>query len=124
MTKDYTTHTPEATQALAKRLGQLIHESCTFLLEGDLGSGKTTFTQGLAQGLNIKQKISSPSFTLMKNYQGRLNLNHIDAYRLEAATQDLGLEEYIQDSAITVIEWPHYAKSIWPLTYFYIKMKL
>ncbi len=119
MKRDFTTHTPEQTKALAQRLAQLIHQSTTFLLEGELGSGKTTFTQGLALGLDIRKTISSPTFTLMKNYQGRLHLNHIDAYRLEHQSSDLGLEEYMED-AITVIEWPGYVKSLWPKAYFYV----
>jgi tRNA threonylcarbamoyladenosine biosynthesis protein TsaE len=124
MTKVFKTDAPEATQLLAKRLGQLITEPCTLLLEGDLGSGKTTFTQGLALGLDIHQKVSSPSFTIMKNYQGRLNLNHIDAYRLETSSLDLGFEEYIQANGVTVIEWPQFVKTLWPISYIYIRISM
>lgn len=123
MKKDFITHTPEQTKALAQRLALRINQATTFLLEGDLGSGKTTFTQGLALGLDITRTISSPTFPIMKNYQGRLYLNHIDAYRLENQSQELGLEDLMDEQAITVIEWPQYVKSIWPKSYFYIKMR-
>lgn len=124
MKKDFITHTPEQTKALAQRLALRIDQAATFLLEGELGTGKTTFTQGLALGLDITRTISSPTFTIMKNYQGRLYLNHIDAYRLENQSHELGLEDLMDEQAITVIEWPQYVKSIWPPSYFYIKMSV
>ena len=103
-------HTKNAheTQTLGREIGRLAQDRMVFLLSGDLGAGKTTFTQGLAQGLDIARTVSSPTFTIMKNYHGRLDLNHIDAYRLEGLHQDLGFDERIGESGVTVIEWPDF----------------
>ena len=123
MEKVFTTNSYEETQEIAYKLGLLIDQPVLILLDGDLGSGKTTFTQGLAKGLEIKKTISSPTFTIMKNYMGRLALNHIDAYRLESPHQDLGFEELIDSDGVTVIEWPDFLEEIFPEEYLRIKIK-
>jgi tRNA threonylcarbamoyladenosine biosynthesis protein TsaE len=91
---------------LANHLAGHLFNGCVITLSGDLGAGKTTFTQGLGQGLGITKLISSPTFTIMKQYHGSLELTHIDAYRLEGLHQDLGLDELIGTEGVTVIEWP------------------
>ena len=106
--KKYITHSKEETQALAFKLGQSLQSGLTLLLVGDLGAGKTTFVQGLAKGLDIKDRVNSPTFVIMKEYQGRLPLVHIDAYRLEGIHQDLGFDDDFSDDSIIVIEWPQY----------------
>ena len=73
----------EETIALGNRLGLLLQPNMLLTLSGDLGAGKTTFTKGIGQGLGITKVINSPTFTILKQYQGRLNLSHFDAYRLE-----------------------------------------
>ncbi len=83
-------------------------------LSGQLGAGKTTFTQGLALGLNIKKHVTSPTFTLLKIYNGDLPLYHIDAYRLEGVEQDLGFDEYIEGDGVCVIEWSNFIENILP----------
>ena len=72
----------EATHALGELLGKHAKENMVFLLDGDLGAGKTALTQGIAKGLGIRRAVTSPTFTIQKIYHGRLNLYHIDAYRL------------------------------------------
>lgn len=111
------------TQEIAQRMGTKAFAGLVLLLSGDLGAGKTTFTQGLARGLEIEKTVSSPTFTLMKNYTGRLVLNHIDAYRLESHFQDLGFEEMINGAGVTVIEWPDFIESLWPDHYIKITFK-
>ena len=111
------------TQEIGKRIGRSAYDGLVILLTGNLGAGKTTFTQGLAQGLEIERTIASPTFTIMKNYQGRLELNHIDAYRLENLHQDLGFEERIGTQGVTVIEWPDFIKELWPDTYIQISFE-
>lgn len=106
--KKYITHSKEETQALALKLGQSLQSGLTLLLVGDLGAGKTTFVQGLAKGLDIKDRVNSPTFVIMKEYQGRLPLVHIDAYRLEGIQQDLGFDDDFSNDSIIVIEWPQY----------------
>lgn len=98
----------DETKALGNKLGELCFENCVITLSGDLGAGKTTFTQGLAKGLQIKKTVSSPTFTILKIYQGRLPLYHFDAYRLEGSDEDLGFEEMIDGDGVAVIEWPQY----------------
>jgi len=123
MEKIYISKSSEDTQNLAYNIGLKINEPMVFLLSGDLGSGKTTFTQGLAKGLEITKTISSPTFTIMKNYKGRLILNHIDAYRLESHHQDLGFDELIGSTGVTVIEWPDYLEELFPEEYLRIDIK-
>lgn len=113
----YTSKNYEDTQNIAYQIGIRMTEPMVILLSGDLGSGKTTFTQGLAKGIGVTKTISSPTFTIMKNYNGRFQLNHIDAYRLESLHQDLGFEELIGAVGITVIEWPDYLEELFPEEY-------
>lgn len=123
MEKVYISKGHEDTQELANKIGLKINKPMVFLLCGDLGAGKTTFTQGLAKGLNINKTVSSPTFTIMKNYNGRLPLNHIDAYRLESLHQDLGFEELIGTVGVTVIEWPDFVEELFPEEYLRINIK-
>ncbi|MEK3889623.1 tRNA (adenosine(37)-N6)-threonylcarbamoyltransferase complex ATPase subunit type 1 TsaE [Bacillus sp. FSL K6-3431] len=93
------------THAIAKKLGNLLQKGDVVLLEGDLGAGKTTFTKGLADGLNIKRNVNSPTFTIIKEYMGRLPLYHMDVYRVADSYEDLGLDEYFYGDGVTVVEW-------------------
>ncbi|MBQ1522708.1 MAG: tRNA (adenosine(37)-N6)-threonylcarbamoyltransferase complex ATPase subunit type 1 TsaE [Erysipelotrichaceae bacterium] len=108
------TKTRKETQDLAYRLGEIVEANTLITLSGDLGAGKTTFTQGLARGLGIDKKVTSPTFTIMKEYKGRLPLYHIDAYRLENITQDLGFDEYIESDGVCVIEWANFIEYVLP----------
>ena len=108
------TKTRKETQDLAYKLGQIVEANTLITLSGDLGAGKTTFTQGLARGLGIEKKVTSPTFTIMKEYKGRLPLYHIDAYRLENITQDLGFDEYIESDGVCVIEWANFIEYVLP----------
>lgn len=74
-------------------------------LDGELGSGKTVFTKGIANALGIKESITSPTFTIIKEYEGELPLYHMDVYRLDGKVEDLGIEEYYTKGGITIIEW-------------------
>ena len=108
------TYAPDQTRSLGKKLGSLIDGSFLITLSGELGAGKTTFTQGLARGLEITRNVTSPTFTLMKSYKGRLPLYHIDAYRLEDIDQDLGFEEYVDGDGVCVIEWSNFIEDVLP----------
>lgn len=102
----YTTNSVNQTIDLGERIGSAIKSGAVVSLTGDLGVGKTAFTKGLALGLGIEDTISSPTFTLMKEYEGRLDLKHIDAYRLEGVDSDsLGLFDLMDDRTVIVIEW-------------------
>lgn len=101
------TNCPAETEELALKLASFLRGGEVLALRGDLGAGKTRFTQGLAKGLGIKRKVNSPTFTLIKEYQGtKLPLYHMDVYRLEDEWEELGFEEYFYGQGVTVIEWP------------------
>jgi len=123
MEKVYISKNYEDTQNIAYKIGLKINSPMVLLMSGDLGAGKTTFTQGLAKGLEISKTISSPTFTIMKNYNGRLPLNHIDAYRLESLHQDLGFEELVGSVGVTVIEWADFLEELFPEEYLKIRIE-
>ena len=104
----------EATLSLGKKLGELLQPGMLITLDGDLGAGKTTFTKGIGQGLQIKRVINSPTFTILKQYRGRLQLSHFDAYRLEGQDNDLGFEEIFDSVGVCVVEWPEFISDILP----------
>lgn len=104
----------EDTKQLALQLAALIEPGMLITLSGDLGAGKTTFTKYLGQGIGVKKTINSPTFTILKIYQGKMPLYHIDAYRLEGITQDLGFENYFEDDGLCMIEWPQYVEDQLP----------
>jgi len=112
----FISHSPEQTQQLGRRLGELAQTGDVFLLTGNLGSGKTCLTQGIAWGLGVKEYAFSPSFVLIKEYSGRLPLYHIDFYRLDQEQEiaDLGLEDYLYGKGVCVVEWADKGLSLMP----------
>lgn len=103
------------TQELGKLIAKHSFKGEVITLKGQLGAGKTTFSQGFANGLNIKGVINSPTFNIVKCYfDSLLPLYHIDAYRLEDLYQDLGLEEYIEGDGVCLIEWAEFIKEVIP----------
>lgn len=99
---------------LGKKLGRLLRPGMMITLNGDLGAGKTTFTKGIGQALGIERVINSPTFTILKQYQGIYQLSHFDAYRLEGQNEELGFEEMFEDEGVCVIEWPMFIEDILP----------
>ncbi|MBQ1900562.1 MAG: tRNA (adenosine(37)-N6)-threonylcarbamoyltransferase complex ATPase subunit type 1 TsaE [Erysipelotrichaceae bacterium] len=110
------------TIALGKKLGQLLPKGSVVAVEGDLAGGKTTFTKGIGEALGVKQVINSPTFTILKIYNGRLPLYHIDAYRLENNDYDLGISEY-EEEGIMVVEWPKYYANYLPAEYLEVRFE-
>lgn len=102
------------TEKLAGQLASRLAGGEVITLEGDLGAGKTTFTQALARGLGIRRTVNSPTFTILKQYEGRLPLNHLDVYRLENSEEDLGWSELFYGEAVSVIEWARYIEDELP----------
>ena len=113
----------EETIELGKKLGELLKPNMLITLSGDLGAGKTTFTKGIGLGLGIEQIINSPTFTILKQYHGRLNLSHFDAYRLEGQDDDLGFEEIFESDDICVVEWAGFIEDILPNQRLEVKIK-
>lgn len=105
-TLELVTASPEETRALAGALAPLLRDGDLIVLTGDLGAGKTCFTQGLGRGLGVASRITSPTFTILAEYEGRVALHHLDAYRLAGVEEaaDLDLPELLEEG-VTVIEW-------------------
>ncbi len=102
-----TSASEEETVAAGERFGRRLTAGAVVLLFGDLGAGKTAFVRGLARGLGVPDdEVTSPTFTLVQEYRGRLTLHHVDLYRLEPAeVADLGLDELTSGDAVVAIEW-------------------
>ncbi len=140
LTLDSISHSAAQTQRLGMRLGELLQSGELILLEGQLGTGKTTFTQGLAQGMGIHENINSPTFILLKEYAGQPlpvkspdalprkgpALYHFDLYRLDDPEEivDLGFEDYFFSSGVCVVEWAEKGGSFWPAEHLNICMKI
>ncbi|MEX0753844.1 MAG: tRNA (adenosine(37)-N6)-threonylcarbamoyltransferase complex ATPase subunit type 1 TsaE [Actinomycetota bacterium] len=97
----------DRTRAIGEAIGELVRAGDAIALTGELGAGKTTLVQGLARGLGIDDQIVSPTFTLVREYRGRLHLLHADVYRLERVQDviDLGLDEDLAEDGVLVVEW-------------------
>jgi len=113
---DVISHSVAQTRRLGARLAELLAPGDVVLLGGNLGAGKTVFAQGVAEGLGIKEPVTSPTFTLIHEYEGRLPLFHVDLYRIggDAEASDLGLEEYLYGDGVTLIEWAERASGLVP----------
>ena len=101
------TTSPAETQALAAALASVVREGDVVLLSGDLGAGKTTFTQGFARALGVTEPVTSPTFTLLNEYRGRLRVLHADVYRLDSLQEviDLGIGELVEEDSVALVEW-------------------
>ena len=120
-------HSPEETRDLAARLGALLAPGDVVALNGDLGSGKTEFVHGLAQGLEIPPDlVASPSFTLVHEYPGRLTLVHLDLYRLEDLPPELlpDLEEYLSGDQVVAVEWARRLAPLLPGDYLDVHLEI
>ena len=108
-TKIFRTRTPAETQTIGKKIGKQLRQGDLVALIGDLGTGKTCLTQGIARGVGVdpNQIVNSPSYTLINEYAGKIPIYHIDLYRLQNHDEllDLGLDEYMEGNGICIIEW-------------------
>ena len=100
--------------ALGYKIGQNLEENMVILMEGDLGAGKTTLTKGIAKALGVDRVVNSPTFTILKIYEGSLMLYHMDVYRLDNDSGDEYLEEYFEAGGVCIIEWAHQISNILP----------
>lgn len=110
------TASPEETARVGEALGSLLEPGDLLCLSGELGAGKTTFARGVARGLGVAGRVTSPTFILINEYLGRLPLYHMDVYRLDgpAGMEDLGYEEYFYGSGVTLVEWAEKVEEILP----------
>lgn len=116
----FKTENPEETQTLGKKLGKTLKRGDVIALVGDLGTGKTCLTQGIARGVGIASDeiVNSPSYILINEYNGAIPIYHIDLYRLEDSEEiaELGLSEYIESDGICIIEWAERMSDLLPDT--------
>ena len=119
-----TSYCEEDTIELAQNIESEKFPGMVICLEGDLGSGKTVFTKGFAQALGIAEDITSPTFTIIKEYtSGEMPLYHMDVYRLDGNVDDLGIEEYYNKKGITIIEWADTIEDYLPKNKLVVKIK-
>ncbi len=113
---NYISHSSEDTYLIGEFIGRLAGPGDLFCLNGDLGAGKTVFARGLAAGLGVKSRVTSPTFTLINEHQGRLPFYHMDVYRLDSSEEmyDLGYEEYFYGTGVTLVEWAGNVEDILP----------
>ncbi|WP_027964074.1 tRNA (adenosine(37)-N6)-threonylcarbamoyltransferase complex ATPase subunit type 1 TsaE [Halalkalibacillus halophilus] len=111
----FKTQSEMETKEIAIKLAEMLHPGDVITLDGDLGAGKTTFTKGLAEGLEIKRTVNSPTYTIIKEYEGRIPLYHMDVYRLEGSEEDIGFDEYFEGEGVTVVEWSLFIESYLPV---------
>lgn len=112
------------TKEFAFQLAKLITPHFLITMSGDLGAGKTTFTKSLGEAIGVKRTINSPTFTILKSYQGDMKLYHIDAYRLEGLHQELGFEEVFEEDGLCVVEWPQYIDEQLPKERLHISIEM
>ncbi|MBN1862440.1 MAG: tRNA (adenosine(37)-N6)-threonylcarbamoyltransferase complex ATPase subunit type 1 TsaE [Dehalococcoidales bacterium] len=122
---DIISHRPEETQEIGRRIGELARAGDVLLLVGELGAGKTCLTQGIAWGLGIADYALSPSFVIVRELTGRLKLYHIDLFRLERLEEidDLGLDDYLYGSGVSVVEWADKGWALLPAEHFRIEIE-
>ncbi|PAU95179.1 tRNA (adenosine(37)-N6)-threonylcarbamoyltransferase complex ATPase subunit type 1 TsaE [Aliifodinibius salipaludis] len=117
MEKEFTTTSPDETIARGKEFVASLEAGEVVCLQGDLGAGKTHFVKGMAEGLGIESDdVSSPTFTLINEYDGDKLLYHFDCYRMESPREalEIGAEEYFYGDGVTVIEWPERIEPLIP----------
>jgi tRNA threonylcarbamoyladenosine biosynthesis protein TsaE len=113
-------HTEWEMKKLAERLAMFLQPGDVLALEGELGAGKTTFAQGLAMGLGVQQQVDSPTFTIIKEYQGKYPFYHMDLYRITSVEE--GIEDYFDREGICVVEWASRVKFILPEETLWVKI--
>lgn len=117
--KIYQSYSYEDTQKIATQIADTLNGGEFIAMYGDLGAGKTAFVQGLAKALGVKNHITSPTFTIVNEYEGRLPLYHFDVYRISDPDEmyEIGYEEYIESDGVCIVEWAELIEDIFPGRY-------
>jgi tRNA threonylcarbamoyladenosine biosynthesis protein TsaE len=119
------TESPEETIELGEKVAKLLNSGDIVCLQGDLGAGKTYLAKGILKGLEVSEEVTSPTYTLVNEYQGQLAAYHIDLYRISDHRElyNIGFEEYLYGEGVTIIEWPDKAGPLMPDNYLNITIK-
>lgn len=120
----FVSHSENETLELAQNFESEKFPNMIICLDGELGSGKTMFVKGIANALGISESITSPTFTIVKEYDGELPLYHFDVYRLDGNIDGIGIEEYFKKNGVVVIEWANTIKDVLPEERLEIKFKV
>lgn len=122
---EYISHSPSETEEIAERLGARLHSGTVVAYRGGLGMGKTAFTRGLARGLGCRSRVTSPTFTIVNEYEGRLPLFHFDMYRLadSDALFDIGWDDYLERGGVCAVEWSENVADAIPLDAIYVTIR-
>jgi len=120
------TKSEEETREIGRMIGKNLLPGDIICLIGELGSGKTTITQGIAQGLGVRVSVTSASFKLINEYKGRIPVYHFDLFRLDKLSEieELGYREYFYDQGVTIIEWAEKIRPLWPEERIEIELKI
>ena len=122
---EFITNNIDETIELAYKLGLKLQEKDVVLFTGDLGAGKTHMAKGIGKALGVTKIINSPTFTIVKEYQGeKTKLYHLDLYRLDGLNNDYDLEEYIEGDGVCLIEWPYQVEEILPKEYIKVNIEI
>lgn len=119
----FESHNEEELMAIGENIGRILKKQDVVVLTGDLGAGKTTLTKGLARGLGITQMIKSPTYTIVREYEGRLPLYHLDVYRIGDDPDSIDLDEFLFGQGVTVIEWGELLNDSLPSDYLEIVIR-
>lgn len=113
---EYLSHSPEETERIGEMLGRQLHSGTVLALRGGLGMGKTAFTRGLARGLGCTGRVTSPTFTIVNEYDGTTPLFHFDMYRLDSEEDlfDIGWDDYLARGGVCAVEWSERIDSALP----------
>ena len=124
MIKNIYLNNDQETREIGFKLGKLLKPGSIVCLIGDLGAGKTTMTQSLAEALEVDDYITSPTFTIVNQYEGKMPLYHFDVYRIGCSEEmyDIGFEEYINGDGVCIIEWANIIEDILPDEYLKIEL--
>lgn len=123
---EFNVYSIDDTTKLGTKIGKLVNAGDIICLTGDLGTGKTHITKGIALGLDIKEDITSPTFTIVNEYEdGRLKLNHFDVYRVNDPDEiyAIGFDDYIFSESVSIIEWANYIEEILPDDFLHINIE-
>lgn len=125
-TRSCISDSPDETRAIAERIGRAAQPGDVILLVGELGAGKTVFSQGLARGLGIDVPVNSPTFVLLHEYRGRLTLYHYDLYRLSNIEETVSREwqEFLYGDGVSVVEWANRAEALLPREHLLIEFSI